>query len=67
MPEAALLRPQLPELQDRKLEKILTLMRSGWNEKPQDRPTAAQMLKELQRINPFKSVFYLYFILTLVD
>lgn len=50
----ALLRPTLPDMNDRNLEKLLSIMRAGWCERPQDRPTVQQMLKDVQRINPFK-------------
>jgi hypothetical protein len=50
----SLMRPVLPDMQDRNLEKLLGIMRAGWCERPHDRPTVHQMLKEVQRINPFK-------------
>lgn len=47
-------RPKLPEFADADLTKVTAVMKSGWNEKPTERPSAQQMLKDLQRINPFK-------------
>lgn len=54
-------RPKLPEFADPDLTKVVAVMKSGWNERPTERPSAQQMLKDLQRINPFKYDYRLVF------
>jgi len=53
-----LFRPMLPELYEKgkDISGILTVLESGWTEKPADRPTARHMLQDVKKISPFKSV-----------
>ena len=47
-------RPKIPDLHDKDLNKIANVIRVGWSQRPSERPTAQQMLRDIQKINPFK-------------
>ena len=47
-------RPDLTEVAGP--QTLRSLIRESWTEDPADRPSVTQLLKDLQPINPFKSV-----------
>ena len=47
-------RPDLHDAADRMPRKLIDVIKRGWDEEPDERPSASGMLKDIQRVNPSK-------------